>query len=94
MSTPKTTKKRTGGRPKGARTEPRPTVAVALSRCTACGSTRRTPYTQTRRTPYAGRTPDGQPYTAVVRRWTRCEDCGQARVDLSYEHTPEEKPSN
>ena len=82
------TKTKRPGRPKGAQTQPRPTAQASLSRCPSCGSTEREPYSQTRRTEYAGLTADGEPYTAIVRRWTACATCGQARIDKTYEHAP------
>ncbi|MBX3440366.1 MAG: hypothetical protein KF861_22945 [Planctomycetaceae bacterium] len=74
------------GRPKGAATQTLPTADVQLSRCRKCDSTARTKYLRTTETAHTGQLPNGQPYTHIVRRWTTCSDCGQARVDLTHEN--------
>ena len=59
------------------------------SRCPRCGSTQRVPYFG--RLPeqaFEGYTGDGEPYTHIVRRRTKCCGCGQFRVDISYENRP------
>lgn len=91
-TTPKAKPAKPRGRPKGAKTAARPTIEASPSRCQAegCGSTEREPYSQTREQPYAG-IHDGQPYTHIVRRWTVCSTCGQARVDKTYENRPKTK---
>jgi hypothetical protein len=63
-------------------------VQVSPSRCASCGSTRRAPYHRVTRQHFAGNTREGEPYNVIVRRHTRCLDCGQARVDRSYEFDP------
>jgi hypothetical protein len=63
-------------------------VDVAVSRCTACGSTNRLGYHHTAITEQGGLTPDGQVYERIVRRYCRCADCGQTRIDRSYETGP------
>jgi len=57
---------------------------VAVSRC-PCGSMRRAPYSNVQTLDYAGETRDGVAYSQVVWRRTRCLDCGQVRVDKSFE---------
>jgi hypothetical protein len=65
-------------------------VTVAASRCRKCGSTEREGYFNTNETPASGIDADGRPYTHVVRRWTRCRNCGQTRIDRAYENRPAE----
>lgn len=81
----KTKKKTRRGRPKGSRTQRRDYQTVEPSRCPQCGSTQREAYSQTTTQEYAGETPDGRPYTHIIRRWTRCRACGHPRVDRTYE---------
>lgn len=66
----------------------RPEVDVAPSRCArpSCGSTERERYSTTQVQAFAGRDEQGRPFTHIVRRWTRCKACGQARVDRSFEN--------
>lgn len=73
------------GRPKGATTQSLPTAEAQLTRCRKCGSTDRTPYRRTTETAHNGQH-QGQPYTHIVRRWTSCAACGQARVDMTHEN--------
>lgn len=74
-----------GGRPKGAKTEQREQAIAELSRCRRCQSTDREAYTGQPFTQRLSGTRDGKPYNRVVRRRTRCRNCGQARFDLTYE---------
>lgn len=90
--TTETTDAKKPGRPKGAKTQPRETVPAALSRCPRCQSTDRGPYTFARRVPHSGWTPEGEPFSEVVFRTTRCASCGQARIDRSYEFRPDSGP--
>lgn len=63
---------------------------VPASRCRKCQSTRRTEYSNTRRREIDGVEPGThKPFSAVVWRNCKCLDCGQARVDRTYEYTPE-----
>jgi hypothetical protein len=87
----KSTKPKSPGRPKGAKTQPRPVAQTQPSRCPVCDSTERKPYTQTRTQEYPGIDADGQAYTHILRRWTACAECGQARIDRTYENR-EKKP--
>lgn len=73
------------GRPKGATTQTLPTAEAQLTRCRKCGSTDRTPYRRTTETAHCGQK-HGEPYTHIIRRWTSCTHCGQARVDLTHEN--------
>lgn len=61
-------------------------VKVETSRCTVCGSTEREPYFGVVETEYMGVTPEGDHYTHIVRRRTRCRNCLQCRVDCSFEN--------
>lgn len=82
----KTAKK---GRPKGAANHAREHATAEPSRCPKCGSTNRGPYTQKQVQEWGGVHPiTGQPVTHIIRRWTSCTDCGQHRIDRSYENKP------
>lgn len=59
-------------------------VTVEPSRCRACGSIERSDYHHTTVQDYAG-VRDGRPFTRIVRRYTECLACGQARVDKTFE---------
>jgi len=63
-------------------------VHVVPGRCAVCASTERAPYHRVTRHHFAGNTADGRPYNVIVRRHTRCLNCGQARVDRAYEFVP------
>ena len=74
------------GRPTGARTEKVITEANP-SQCPKCGSTDREPYSNVRVMEFAGVDPrNGQAYTHVVWRRTRCRACGQSRIDRAQEN--------
>ncbi len=79
---PTTTKK---GRPKGSKTEQKPVIESRLSRCPICGSSERTPYVAKREMPYKGTSPDGRLCNVVIWRHTTCVQCGQARIDKTFE---------
>jgi len=83
MATRKKTTRRPG-RPAGSKTRQHDHATAEPSRC-RCGSTDREPYSQTIVTEYGGEF-NGQPFTHIVRRWTKCAACGQARVDKSHEN--------
>lgn len=72
---PKGRKRR--GRPPGAKTATRDVAEQRLSRC-RCGSTERGDYERQETLPLVD-DPDG--FTHVRLQWTKCSDCGQARVD-------------
>lgn len=82
------------GRPPGAVNLNPPTVTSLLTRCPACGSTRRDEYYQRSEQAHDGLAPDGKPYTHIVRRRTRCADCGQHRIDKTYENRISANPRN
>lgn len=77
--------KREKGRPAGSRNRQYVHATAQPSRCPTCGSTEREAYFRTMETEYHGIDPAGQPYTHILRRWTHCAACGQARIDRSYE---------
>jgi RNA polymerase subunit RPABC4/transcription elongation factor Spt4 len=80
-----TTETKRRGRPPGAATKTKPVVETRLSRCPVCGSTARTDYVNRREQAFNGPAPDGRPCDVVVWRNTTCRNCGQLRVDKSYE---------
>ena len=73
------------GRPAGSKNAKLAHAEGKATRCPQCGSTRRAPYTSRVEQAYEGIDPDGQPYTHIVRRRTRCLACGQHRIDRHYE---------
>jgi hypothetical protein len=75
------------GRPAGP-AETREVQTVAAPRCPRCQSTRRAAYRNPQRQEYAGVDAAGRPYTAIVRRRTRCLDCGLPRIDRTHVHEP------
>jgi len=79
-------RKKKPGRPAGSQNVTRDQAEAKPSRCKACDSTEREAYTKTDVQEFGGQDPNGRPFTHIVRRWTRCAACGQARIDLSYEN--------
>jgi hypothetical protein len=74
------------GRPQGSQNI-KPVVDVKLSQCPSCGSTERSRYVgASTEHEYRGIAPDGLSYTHIVRRRTRCECCGQWRIDRTFEN--------
>lgn len=78
------TEKKQPGRPVGAGNVV-DVVTVAPSRCRKCQSTDRTPYTNTVERAIEG-LQDGQPYTHILWRATKCAACGQSRRDRCFEN--------
>ena len=74
-------------RPKGT-ANTKTVVTVEPSRCPACNSTRRTRYRGRIVQPYEALDTDGRPFTAIIRRRTMCEDCGQWRIDQTRWYSP------
>jgi len=74
----KTTKK------KAAKKKPAVTITLVASRCPVCQSERRERYFKTTTQAFAGEY-EGRRFSHIIRRWTRCLDCGQVRIDRSYE---------
>lgn len=79
------------GRPKDASKDKPPVTTVEESRCPRpeCQSTRRGSYYGTTEQEHRGLDDDGKPYTHIVRRRTKCLDCGQGRIDRTYENRAE-----
>jgi hypothetical protein len=72
------------GRPKGARNI-RESGEVEPSRCTACGSSRRTAYENCDYLDYSNH---GLEFIGIYYRTCRCQDCGQARRDREKVYAP------
>ena len=65
--------------------------AVAVpSRCNRCQSSSRSDYSDTQTTRCVT-TVAGQPVTRIIRRRCQCLDCGQQRIDKSFEYHPEDE---
>jgi len=79
--------RRRPGRPKGSKGGTIDTITVEPSRCRRCGSTRRGDYYGKTEQAFRGKH-NGQPFTHIVRRRTKCLDCGQTRIDRAYENRP------
>lgn len=82
MAKKKVAKKR--GRPPGSKSKTVESVIVEPSKCTKCGSSRRSNYLNKRTLDLNGLRPDGTVYTSVTWRRTKCLDCGQMRDDKTY----------
>jgi hypothetical protein len=78
------------GRPPGAKTI-KELVEVKASRCTRCGSTRRTDYHNTYYRDYSGH---GLPFIGIHYRACSCEDCGRPRRDLEKVYPPADENNN
>jgi len=74
------------GRPRGSATaRDVPVVEVQpASKCTRCGSPHRAEYEHRNVQKYSAALRDGRQYDEIIRRRTKCEDCGQARIDREY----------
>ena len=75
------------GRPKGSTNADPDVNTVEPSRCKRCGSTRRGDYYGKTEQAFQG-VQNGLPFTHIVRRRTKCLDCGQVRIDRAYENRP------
>lgn len=64
-------------------------IDVMPPSCPKCGCTDRGPYFAIRRLASCGVTRDGQPYTRITFKRTRCKKCGQSRVDRFFESPAE-----
>jgi hypothetical protein len=60
---------------------------VATSTCPTCGSSKRTAYNNSTYQELSGVDHAGNTYTGVWWRYCRCEDCGQNRVDKSFDYS-------
>lgn len=63
-----------------------PQVSKQLTRCPACGSTKRHRYDKTHTEPIDHTDAQGNVCTHVTWQWTNCKACGQRRVDVSHEN--------
>ena len=81
--------RRRPGRPKGSTNADPDVNTVEPSRCQRCGSTRRGDYYGKTEQAFQG-VQNGLPFTHIVRRRTKCLDCGQVRIDRAYENRPKE----
>ena len=79
------TKKKKPGRPKGSKNENVAVVDTAATACPSCGSTARAAYWGKYEKNLNGTTPDGTVFDSIVYRRTKCEDCGQHRVDREFQ---------
>lgn len=61
-------------------------VDVPSAACPKCKSTNRERYTSVRTMAIAGTLKDGTRYTHIVWRRTRCQNCGQRRIDRTHEN--------
>jgi hypothetical protein len=86
--------KKKPGRPKGAKTAPTVHALAQPSRCPRCGSSKRSEYYNRREVAFSGVFQE-QPYNRVVYRRCKCTDCGQHRIDRTYElqTVPASKPA-
>ena len=80
--------RRRPGRPKGSTNADADGIIVEPSRCRRCGSTRRGDYYGKTGQAFRGEH-NGQPFTHIVRRRTKCLDCGQVRIDRAFENRPD-----
>lgn len=74
------------GRPQGSGNVKRDAGEVKLSRCKKCDSTDREKYFGTPTEFEITGIKDGQEYTHIVRKRTKCKACGQQRLDSFYEN--------
>jgi hypothetical protein len=72
------------GRPLGSKNLVVDEVRLELTRCKKCGSANRGKYLNRRVHLWSGKDANGRPYTRIVRRRTKCLDCGQLRDDTEY----------
>ena len=80
------------GRPKGATNRDVDQVDAPATACTKCGSTRRGPYFNRRVIEAVGVCfLTRKPYTSIIIRRTKCEDCGQHRDDRQLVNEPNAK---
>jgi hypothetical protein len=61
-----------------------------LGRCVKCQSTNLKVLRRLKDQHHNGRNLAGEPYTRVVRRRCKCDDCGQHQMKLSREYHPSE----
>lgn len=78
--------KATKGRPAGSPNREVDHAEAKVTRCEKCGSTERTPYFNRHEQAIAGLDGEGDPYTHIIRRRTKCLECGQHRIDRHHEN--------
>lgn len=71
------------GRPAGSRNEVPAVIVIEPSRCPACGSLSRSEYWGRSVEKYDGMH-NGRRFRKIIRRRTRCLDCGQLRIDKQF----------
>lgn len=85
-ASPKPNAETKAGRPEGSPNVQRDSGEVQLSRCKKCDSTDREKYFGTPTEFAIAGVKDGKPYTHIVRKRTKCSNCGQQRLDSFYEN--------
>lgn len=85
-ATSKASAKKKAGRPEGSGNQEYDHGLAVETRCRQCDSTDREPYDRKTETEYRGLDPSGNACTHIIRRWTKCANCGQARIDRTYEN--------
>ena len=68
----------------------KPIEDIQASRCPTCGSSERSEYSNRREHVHSGEY-DGKPFNRVVWRNCHCLNCGQHRVDRTYEFISDKK---
>jgi hypothetical protein len=76
------------GRPEGSKNV-KTTTTTELSRCPACGDTRRRKLGNKIILEHGGIKADGRPYTHTVWQRVQCERCEQVRKDRTLENWPD-----
>lgn len=75
------------GRPAGSQNTDA-TADATPSRCPSCGSTNREAYVGSKQVQEFEGTHNGTPFNRIVRRRCACSDCGQFRIDRTFEFEP------
>jgi len=78
------TKKKKTGRPRGSRNKKVEVVDTESTSCPSCGSNKRAAYWGKIKRELSGTAPDGRIFEAITYRRTKCEQCGQHRVDREF----------
>jgi len=84
---------RARGRPKGSTNAEADVITVEPSRCRRCGSTRRSEYYGKAEQAFHG-VHNGRLFAHIARRRTKRVDCGQLRIDRTYENRPRRNNSD
>ena len=91
MTKKKKTEKRSVGRPVGSKSGDLVWIDVQTARCPKCQSTDRDWYGAVTIQEYEGADPQGRPFNRIIKRRTRCANCGQIRIERTYELTSKSK---